>query len=230
MSDSPYLLLDCYLDDVGCARHFTPLAEGVESIVQRPAHEPVRPDLDGVRGLVVTGSAASVVDAHARPWIADVAARIREAVERRLPVLGVCFGHQLVAETLFGAGSVRLSPTPELGWFDIEVGAEHPLFAGVPSSFRTFLSHFDEVVPERPGMRVLARSERCAVQAFDVPGQRVWCVQFHAEMDDEETERLVRQRSVDRPDLGLDPERVLAGRADSAALKRTLFENFVRSA
>ena len=161
------------------------------------------------------------------PWLEPLEALVRDAAEREVPVLGVCFGHQIVARALLGPDAVRRSPTPEIGWFDIERTRDHPLFEGVEPRFRTFLSHFDEVTPGVAGIEVLARSERCPIQAYRIPGRPIWCVQFHAEMDAAETERLVRERSAGSPELGLDPDEVLRGAVDSSALRERLLANFL---
>ena len=224
----PFLVLDCYLDDIGATRLFTPLPDGSPVEVVHPVSEPMPPDPSAYAGLLITGSAASVLDASVS-WLPALELFVGTALEADVPVLGVCFGHQLVAKLLWGPGSLRRSPTPEVGWFEIERDPDEPLLEGFPTRFTTFLSHFDEVLTDPPELRCTARSERCAVQAYHVPGRAIWCVQFHAEMDAEETERLVRQRLAQHPELG-DAEEALARRVDSSALKRRMFENFLRLA
>lgn len=224
----PFLVLDCYLDDIGATRLFTPLPDGSPVEALQVVRDPLPSDPSAYAGLLITGSAASVLDPEVA-WLPGLEAFVSAALERDVPILGVCFGHQLVAKLLWGPDALRLSPTPEVGWFEIERTAEDALLEGFPRRFTTFLSHFDEVLEAPAGLECVARSERCGVQAFQVPGRPVWCVQFHAEMDAEETERLLRQRLAKNPHLG-DPEQALERRVDSSALKRRLFENFLRLA
>ncbi len=137
------------------------------------------PSLAGFDGVLMTGSPLSVTTPE--PWMDEAAALMLEAAARGVPVLGVCFGLQLLARALGGAvarnpaglevGTVTLSRT--------EVA--DPLFDGVPGSFAAQVTHEDAVLTVPPGALVLARSERCAVHAF-AHGPRVRAVQFHPEM------------------------------------------------
>ena len=104
-----------------------------------------------------------------------------------------------------------------------------PILSGLPPTFTTFLSHGDEVDPERArDLAVFARSQRCSVQGYQVPGRRAWGVQFHAEMSLTEATAQVRSRvGVDRPG---DPDEVLARAVDSAPLIARLMQNFIATA
>jgi len=231
---TPHLILDCYLDDVGGARNLAPHFEGRPFEVVRPAHEGAPVDARGHASLVVTGSAASVLDEP--PWLAGLEGCVRDAVARGVPVLGVCFGHQVLARALFGPAAVRRADEVELGWLPIEVTARDPLLAGLPRRFRTFVSHADEVDPGlecfRAGARVLARSERCAVQAFRAvePERPAWGVQFHAEMPLEESRALVRSRLGSSPEGRTSAEALLAAATDSRHLVRALLASFLAAA
>lgn len=218
----PLLIADCYLHDPGAAPNFLACLDGVESRVVRAAREPVPEDWSAFSAAIVTGSAASVLDDVA--WIDDLARRLRAAVEAGVPVLGVCFGHQLLARALFGPAHVRRGSPGELGWVRIERTRPHPLLDRFPGSFSTFQSHFDEVTPVPEGVTVLARSAACAVQAFAVDGRRAFGVQFHAEIGPAEARDLVNRRA---PDFGLEPERLLRDACDSSALCVALMTGFL---
>ena len=118
-----------------------------------------------------SGSAACVTAPE--PWMDGLVDFILDASVAGVPLLGICFGHQIIAHAIYGPGSVRKSATPEIGWTDIRVTSEDPLFAGLEGGFNTFESHFDEVVPAE-GMTVFASSERCAVQAYRVADKPIW--------------------------------------------------------
>lgn len=235
MSSKPWLVLDCYLDAAGGAENFVPFLRqasvggGHPVQVLRPPQALLPLSLSGVRGVVITGSAAGVNDGLA--WVGRLVEWVRRLLEQRVPLLGVCFGHQVLAEALAGPGAVRRAPLPEVGWFDIErqtpsAGPDSdPLLQGFPPRFRTFLSHFDEVRPEiLPRVYSLARSARCPVQALRVPQRPAWGVQFHAEMGAAEACGLVRKRIGTT--LPGDPEAALAQAVDSRPLIRQLLANF----
>ena len=228
---APHLLLDCYLDDAGAAPAFVPQFDGRALELVRVAHEPLPRDLpagiDRFAGVVVTGSAASVLDGI--PWVQRVLRLIQEAAARRVPVLGVCFGHQAIAQALVGDGAVRRAERPEVGWHRIEVLQPDPLFAAAGREFTTFLSHVDEVVDGvvRPGgLAVLARSQDCAVQALRMPAAPIWGVQFHPELPYADCAELVLSRARRHPQAGFDPQAMLERAVDSSQLARDIFGAF----
>ena len=114
--------------------------------------------------------------------------------------------------------------TPDEGEGDLFVHHSNILGDG----FRTFECHFDEVDPTAEGLKVLARSSTCAVQAYTIVDRPAWGVQFHAEMQIEEACKLATRRIDGRPDLGLDIDTELSVAVDSEWLARTLVDNFVR--
>jgi len=221
----PLLVLDCYLDPFESARFFVPLPGGAPAEVVRPCTGECPPSAEPYSGILVGGSAASV--RTPLEWFAPLEHLIRDAERRATPTLGVCFGHQIVAEVLLGPGAVRSSATPEIGWQEVGVLSEDAILAGFSPRFTTFTSHFDEVAPGLDGLVVLASSERCAVQAYRIEGRPIWGVQFHVEMDAAETERLVRSRTAQRPDLGLDADDLLQRAVDCRPLRDRLLENFL---
>jgi GMP synthase (glutamine-hydrolysing) len=142
------------------------------------------------------------------------------------PILGICFGHQILAAAMFGSGTVRKSATPEVGWVQINQTMKvDPIFEGINPKFTTFMSHFDEVQP-RPGMTVLATTERCEVAAYRVDKLPVWGFQFHAEMDQKEAEELVDLRISGWPDANLTVGEARIGSRDSTRLVTRLLQNF----
>ena len=127
-----------------------------------------------IDGVLITGSPSSVPDRE--PWSEALAAWIH-ANAGRFPMLGVCYGHQLMAHAL--GGRVRTIPAgPELGTVELEAVEGDWLELGR----RAHEVHFDEVVDVPAGARVLARSRACSVQAlaYDDWGRSV---QFHPEFD-----------------------------------------------
>lgn len=179
------------------------------------------PDTFAFDGAVVPGSRASVY--WDESWIDCLTEWLGTAVERGMPVLGVCFGHQALAATL--GGTVEDMGSYEIGYRDVEVG-DDPLFAGVESPATVFTTHSDTVTELPP------EAERIAANDYGVHGFRVGNavgVQFHPEYDPATAREVARGK--DLPDERID--RVLDGITEAnyaaACEAKTLFENFTES-
>ena len=222
------LVLDCYLDDFGCPPAFEPAAE---HRWLRAAHIPLAElptDAAGFSAIVISGSAASVMDEA--PWSLALEALIRSAYATKTPLFGVCYGHQLIAKALFD--SAARAVRPEVGWYDIELNpagreAGAPT-ACLPSRFRCFLSHYDEVRdPGAANFEVLASSADCAVQAFRLTDAPVFGVQFHAEFSLDEALELFDIRTRKTPDVVPDIAAMRARAVSGLPLWKPLFEGFL---
>jgi len=177
------------------------------------------PDGFAFDGCVVTGSRASVY--WDEPWIADLQSWVGEAVDRGLPFLGVCFGHQLLADTL--GGDVEPMDDYEIGYRTVEHDGENPLLEGVDTEFTVFTTHSDRVAELPPD------AEQFAENDYGVHGFRkddVFAVQFHPEYDTDTAEMVTSGK--DLPDERI--ERVLAGINEenyrAACEAKQLFDNF----
>lgn len=136
------------------------------------------------RALITLGGPMNVYEEDAYPYLRRVNGLIQDAVERRMPVLGICLGAQLIAKAL-GAPVTR-NTVPEIGWYPLQLtvdGAASPLFAGLPAQFYVFQWHGDTfALPE--GARLLATGRDCVNQAFSCGG-RIFALQFHLEVTPE---------------------------------------------
>lgn len=140
-------------------------------------------------GILLTGSLASVTDGT--PWMTSLA-HWSLAAARERPVLGVCFGHQLLGWAL-GARVERNPRGPDGGSRAVTLtalGAADPLFAGLPATFLAPEAHEDHVAAVPPGARLLASSARTPVEAF-AAGEHLRAVQFHPEFDAERSRATV---------------------------------------
>jgi GMP synthase (glutamine-hydrolysing) len=207
------LLLDCDLQPDGAAAFFLPLLPADTAVV-RPPREPL-PAVDGWRAVVVTGSRASANDPD--PWVGDTAAWLAQAVAADVPVLGVCFGHQLLARAL--GATVFKRATPEVGFPTVHLDA--PL-GPLPPRLTCFVSHEDEVAPH-PALRVIAHTDAAPVHAYR--HGRSLGVQFHLEYPPSEQQRILRFRAERHPELALDIEAAV----DTRPLAAALFADFLAS-
>jgi GMP synthase (glutamine-hydrolysing) len=126
------------------------------------------------------GGAMHADDEARNPWLRKEKALLVELLERRVPMLGVCLGAQLLAEAA-GAPARRASE-PEIGWYEVEVTSEtadDPLLGPLGPRFEAFEWHSYEF-PLPPGATPLANSARC-LQAYRI-GDSAWGIQFHAEV------------------------------------------------
>jgi len=183
--------------------------------------------LDPFDGLVVSGSPASATDED--PWLLAELKLVEEADRRNMPVLGVCFGAQLLGRVYYGKEAVRRhSNGGEFGWHTIRRTSEDdPFFEDLPQTFTSFQHHMEEVLPQ-PGMQLLGTSDAVTVQAFRVGDKPVWATQFHFEVTPQAGRDVLRKtRKVYEP-LGWRYEEMIAKARPSEAAP-TLFENFVKA-
>lgn len=128
-------------------------------------------------GVIVGGGLPSVNDP--KDWIGDEIKLIMRAAALKLPVLGICFGHQLIAKA-FGSKVIRRER--RLGFSDIVKVKDNPIFTGIPPRWKSPVYHQDraELVPD--GFELTAKSDYCTVQAMAHRDLPIWTVQFHPEI------------------------------------------------
>jgi GMP synthase-like glutamine amidotransferase len=126
------------------------------------ANDPL-PPIEDIKLLIAMGGPMSVNDELTLPWLKDEKQFVREAIFGDVPVLGICFGAQLVASAL-GAAVYR-NPTKEIGWFPIQSVSTSETAFHFPSECLAFHWH-GEIFDLPPGAVQLARSKVCENQAF----------------------------------------------------------------
>jgi GMP synthase (glutamine-hydrolysing) len=184
--------------------------------------------------ILVTGSPRSVTELA--PWMLRTCEFLRNAADRQVPILGVCFGHQLLGHA-YGA-RVRRSPLGrEIGTVTCELtseGREDPLFEGVPGRFQVQATHEDVVEEAPPAMELLASNAHTRNQAFRV-GRNVRAVQFHPEVDPPTMKALIDARleklEAEAVARGEDPSmrmRALYAGIRPTPFGRRILENFLR--
>lgn len=143
---------------------------------------PGLPDPALIAGAVITGSHAMVTDRA--PWSEALADWLRVAVPGGLPLLGVCYGHQLLAHAL--GGEVDYLPgVPEVGTVPVrltQAGRADALLGVLPEHFLAQATHAQTVRRLPPGAVPLAGNDDEPHHAFRF-GERAWGLQFHPEFD-----------------------------------------------
>jgi GMP synthase (glutamine-hydrolysing) len=125
------------------------------------------------RGLILSGGPASVY-ADGAPALDP------ELLELGIPVLGICYGMQLLALGL--GGRVEAAEVGEFGRSHLTVREPGRLFAGLPAEQTCWMSHRDSVFAPPPGFTALAASTGSPVAAFESPARGVYGIQFHPEV------------------------------------------------
>ena len=191
------------------------------------------PSLYDFDWLMVMGGSQHTWEETANPWLPGEKEFIAEVLANEKIVLGVCFGAQLIAESL--GGRVFPNKHTEIGWFEVSLtkeGRQSFLFQGIPKTFLTFHWHSDHFsLPA--GCTRLALSKATANQAFISAGSPVVGVQFHPEY----TRELIKYSSQKYghewiPDLFVSGKEAVLTQteqiADTYWLMETLLDNIDR--
>jgi GMP synthase (glutamine-hydrolysing) len=181
---------------------------------------PSLPAAAAFAGVIVTGSASSVTERA--PWILRTEAYLAHAVDHEHPVLGICFGHQLLGQAL--GGVVERNPRGrEMGTVGLRIVADDPLLDRAIEPALVHATHVDSVTVLPKGAQILATTalEPHAALRF---GERAWGVQFHPEFDEQVMTEYVETRVQVLAEEGHDPAALLAAiaaaRAGSLVLRR----------
>jgi GMP synthase (glutamine-hydrolysing) len=181
------------------------------------------PAVDGAAAFVMTGSSSSVTERA--PWMLRAEQHVREIARADVPLFGICFGHQLVAQAL--GGEVAKNPRGrEIGTVRVRRLADDAIFDGVGEELAVNATHVDSVTRLPEGARLLAASELEPTQAFGV-GRAIRCVQFHPEIDGDAMRGYVEARAHLITAEGGDPDAIRARSVDAPEAEETL-RNFVK--
>jgi len=152
-----------------------------------------------VEKIILSGGPGSVYAGN--NGLSEVIVKKVLAGELKKPLLGICYGHQLIGY-LCGAKVAR-GVRAEYGISEIFVDDKDALFEGVPKNFNAWVSHFDEVKDTPKGFRALAHSDTCAIEAMRHREMEIFGVQFHPEVwHTENGERILGNFLEDKDVLG----------------------------
>ncbi|MDZ7339705.1 MAG: glutamine amidotransferase, partial [candidate division KSB1 bacterium] len=166
------------------------------------------PEYDEISAIVITGSHAMVTD-HA-DWSERTAAWLPGAIARKIPTLGICYGHQLLAYALGG----KVADNPNGVAFGTRVitllasARQDPLFSILPEMVQVQTTHTQSVVQLPPGATLLATHAMDPNHAF-VIGDCCWGVQFHPEFDADIVRRYIQRERDYLQAKGLSPDELM---------------------
>lgn len=148
---------------------------------------PKAKDLSDYIGIITGGSGQVDISC----WSKNIEAKImkikpliKKAINNDMPMLNICFGHQLVAHFLSGVIKAD-SKQAETGTYKVFLnnnGKSCPIFKGIPKSFFATLGHKDSVMKLPNEAKLLAQSDRCGIQSYQIKNN-IFCVQFHPELN-----------------------------------------------
>ena len=159
-------------------------------------------------GVVITGAHCMVTDNL--PWSLAIESWIPSLIEQKVPVLGICYGHQLLGRAM--GGQVGYHPQgEEVGTVDIRLcpaSSDDPLFANLPQRFPAHVSHSQTILTLPQGAVLLAENDFEPHHAFRIGGC-AWGVQFHPEFNCGITREDILKQSDELTRAGRDVEALL---------------------
>ena len=221
MSRLRFALLNAAHDNEDPLRNFR--REFDADLVEFDANSCQLPDSFDFDGVVITGSQSSVY--WDEEWIPPLIDYVAEAAERDLPILGVCYGHQVLAEAL--GGRVSGMDDYEIGYREVERITDDELFEGIDETFTAFTTHSDTVVDLPSGAELLAKNEY-GVHAFR--DGHCWGVQFHPEYDRRSAREITEGKDLPEERIETVLEGINAENYAAACEAKRLFANFERYA
>jgi GMP synthase (glutamine-hydrolysing) len=182
-------------------------------------------DVTACDAWLITGSKHSVYDDF--PWIAELMAFVRAAA-RDHPVIGVCFGHQIVAEA-FGGKVEKADAGWGIGVHTYEVTSTRSWMKPGAMSLSLLASHMDQVVSPPPQAEVLGGSNFCPVGMMQI-GDTIMTIQTHPEMTQEFADDLYRSRRQIIGDDTVDPALASLAQATNENILRDWIFAFIEEA
>jgi len=162
--------------------------QGHSISVTKLFENPVFPDLDAFDVLFVMGGSMSVYEEHLFSWLATEKQFIKNTINAKKKVVGICLGGQLLAEVL--GAKVYPNKEKEIGWFPIQLLENQLVGVSLPKEMTVFHWHGDTFdIPENA--RILAKSEACSNQAFLWKNQFL-ALQFHWEATPETVAEMIK--------------------------------------
>ena len=209
-----------------CGRHADGVAFDLRQLHGR-AELPAPEDLGAYRALIVLGGSMNTDQDDVYPFLRQERRLLAAALERELPLLGICLGAQQLA--CVHGGCVFDRPEPAVGWMPISVVGQDLLFEGVPREFMALEWHAQSFSVPEHACPVAMREGDVGVQAFRA-GRRAWGLQFHPEIDAATLEVWLKRDNKGMRDRAPEVLEQLHARRDEIAMSsRRLCAQLVRN-
>jgi GMP synthase (glutamine-hydrolysing) len=189
-------------------------------------------NLDGYDGIFVSGSPHGAYEDV--PFIQQEHKLIQTAAERGIPMLGICFGSQILASALCGRDQVFRREFCEIGYKDLPITAaakNDEITGELDESVHMFVWHNDEVRGDHPDMTILASSELCHNQIWRWRDAPIWGIQGHPEITREQAPIWFEENRdrMEKDGANVDDLKAAADEADEAKTMLTRFIDVVKA-
>ncbi|MFB6242408.1 MAG: type 1 glutamine amidotransferase [Candidatus Nanosalina sp.] len=215
-NSAPVSVIDCTLEWPRYSNRFDKLIGHVEKYKAMKQEFPEDPET-----VVITGSTTGVYEDE--EWIEALVEKTREYIENDEPVLGLCFGHQIIAKAM-DTEVVQMNDY-EIGYRGIEFH-ESKIFKGLDEEEFPFSTHQDRIVEVPEGFRKIAETDVC-VQGIEHREKPVFGVQFHPELTPDVAEKAIRTKDIEEVRKKKLLEEVNDENFNRARRVLRIFENFL---
>ncbi|MBN2362929.1 gamma-glutamyl-gamma-aminobutyrate hydrolase family protein [candidate division WOR-3 bacterium] len=183
------------------------------------------PDLCEASLVVISGSQYSINDDY--EWLDYAVEYYLRCFEKSIPVIGICYGHQLIARAHGGKEAVGKAESPEMGFIEVKVLEDGPIYSGLPGRFKVIGAHYDEVKIVPDDFKRTAESDKCRVQSMLNASKAVMGIQFHPEMKGSTAKKLFTDEILKMKGYGIDLEKVISEMPDDRFGAELIFKNFI---
>ncbi len=183
------------------------------------------PNLQSAAGFIITGSHAMV--SEELRWSVELEKYIKKIASKNIPLLGICYGHQLIAKALGGTSDFN-KKGKEIGRVKIKStlnALNDPLFDGFPRQFYGFETHYQSAVKLPPNAVILASNSKDQHQAVRF-SQSIWGVQFHPEFDTNIMKEYIINQEDSLTTLGFNLNKLLDN-VDRCDISHKILVNFM---
>ena len=166
-------------------------------------------------------------------WIHHEIALIQTAAQRNLPILGICFGSQVLAVALCGNQAVFRRKSCEIGYIDIHLNLTNkgdPLLRGLKNNIKMFVWHNDEVIAVHQDIVILGSSDECPNHIWGYQDKPIWGIQGHPELGREQVIEALHtyQDLFEQDGVDIHEQSKLIGSNEDSQLLIRNFTNYCR--
>lgn len=183
-------------------------------------NEPL-PNINSAKGFIITGSHSMVT--QELPWSIRVEKYIQKLSKTNIPLLGICYGHQLINKALGGKSDYN-KKGKEIGIVKIRKTTNDPLLTNIPKIFYAYETHYQTAIKLSKGAIVLAKNQKENHQAIRF-SKNIWGVQFHPEFDKNIMQEYILNQKNDLLRLGFNIDKLIDN-IKSCHLSSTILINF----